>query len=58
MVGVIQGCATGVSGSARLAGLLSYYLDGVHGIDLRSLVEALEGVLAVLGGRLQKFLRA
>ncbi|WP_432154820.1 hypothetical protein [Streptomyces tricolor] len=33
---------------AHLAGLLSDYLDGVHSTDLRSLIDALERVLAVL----------
>ncbi|MFJ2645295.1 hypothetical protein ACIO1C_00930 [Streptomyces sp. NPDC087420] len=34
--------------SARLASLLSYYLDGAHSIDLRTPIQALERVLAVL----------
>jgi hypothetical protein len=33
---------------SRLASVLSYYLDAVHSIDLRSLIGALERVLAVL----------
>ncbi|MGK5631834.1 hypothetical protein [Streptomyces sp. URMC 123] len=40
--------AEGDDDGERLAGLLSYYLDGVHGIYLRGLIGAVERVLAVL----------
>ncbi|MGK5631761.1 hypothetical protein [Streptomyces sp. URMC 123] len=39
--------AEGDDDGVRLVGLLLYYLDGVHGIDLRGLIGVVERVLAV-----------
>ncbi|MYW03348.1 hypothetical protein [Streptomyces sp. SID3343] len=45
---LVQATADGDDGGACLVSLLSDYPDPIHSIDLRSLIDALERVLAVL----------